>query len=134
MYWEDNKSTNSNTFLFSNWPRPRPVVSIYWYVCRLICRRIKVVSHIENGIKMQCFFLRFYLFIHERHTERGRDIGRGRSRLPVGSLMQGSIPGPWDHDLSQRQTLNQWTTQISQSQFRSWPQDCEFKPCVRLHA
>ena len=23
------------------------------------------------------------LFIHERHTERGRDIGRERSRLPV---------------------------------------------------
>ena len=30
-------------------------------------------------------FLRFYLFIHERHTERGRDIGRGRSRLPWGA-------------------------------------------------
>ena len=29
-------------------------------------------------------FLKYfiYLFIHERHTERGRDIGRGRSRLP----------------------------------------------------
>ena len=24
------------------------------------------------------FFKRFYLFIHERHTERGRDTGRGR--------------------------------------------------------
>ena len=31
--------------------------------------------------------------------------GRGRSRLPV--KQQGSIPGPWDHDLSQRQILNQ---------------------------
>ena len=41
---------------------------------------------------------RFYLFIHERHGERGRDIGRGRSRLLVGSPMQNSIPGP----LSQR--------------------------------
>ena len=37
-----------------------------------------------------------------RDTERGRDIGRGRSRLPMGSLMQNSIPGPWDHTLSQR--------------------------------
>ena len=27
--------------------------------------------------------------------------------------MQDSIPGPWDHDLSQRQTLNHWTTQVS---------------------
>ena len=41
---------------------------------------------------------RFYLFM--RHTERGR------SRLPVGSLMRDSIPGSWDHDLSQRQMLN----------------------------
>ena len=29
------------------------------------------------------FFKDFHLFIHERHRERGRDIGRGRSRLPV---------------------------------------------------
>ena len=34
------------------------------------------------------------LFIHERHTERGRDIGRGRSRLAAVSLMQDSIPAP----------------------------------------
>ena len=32
-------------------------------------------------------FFRFYLFIHERHRERGRDIGRERSRLHAGSLM-----------------------------------------------
>ena len=31
------------------------------------------------------FILKMYLFIHERHIERGRDIGRGRSRLPVAS-------------------------------------------------
>ena len=29
------------------------------------------------------FFLRFYLYIHERHRDRGRDIGRGISRLPI---------------------------------------------------
>ena len=52
------------------------------------------------------FLKRFYLFIHERHTERGRDTGRGRSRLPVGSPMQDLIPGPWDHDLSQNQDLD----------------------------
>ena len=43
------------------------------------------------------FFLRFYLFIHERHRNRGRDIRRGRSRLPAGNLMWDSIPGPQDH-------------------------------------
>ena len=41
-----------------------------------------------------------------RDTKRGSDIGRGRSRLPVGSLMQDSIPGPRDHDLSRMQMLN----------------------------
>ena len=31
--------------------------------------------------------------------DRSRDIGRERSRLHAGSLMQDSIPGPWDHAL-----------------------------------
>ena len=57
------------------------------------------------------FKILFYLFM--RDTERCRDTGRGRRRLPVGSLMWDSIPGPRDHDLSQRQTLNHWTTQAS---------------------
>ena len=29
-----------------------------------------------------------------RDTERGKDTGRGRSRLPMGSSMWDSIPGP----------------------------------------
>ena len=41
-----------------------------------------------------------------RHTERGRDTGRGRSRPPVGSPMEDSIPGLQDYALGQRQTLN----------------------------
>ena len=36
-------------------------------------------------------------------TERGRDTGRGRSRLHAGSPMRDSIPGPQDHALGQRQ-------------------------------
>ena len=39
-----------------------------------------------------------------RDTERGRGLGRGRSRLPLGSLMWDLIPGPQDHNLSQRHT------------------------------
>ena len=35
-----------------------------------------------------------------RDIERGRNIGRGRRRIPVGSLMWDWVPGPWDHDLS----------------------------------
>ena len=39
------------------------------------------------------FFLIFYLFIHGRHRERGRDTGRGRSRLHAGSPTWDSILG-----------------------------------------
>ena len=42
-----------------------------------------------------------------RHTEAGRDTGRGRrSRLHAGSPMQDSVPGVQDHTLGQRQALN----------------------------
>ena len=30
----------------------------------------------------------------------------------MGSLMQDSIPEPWDHDLSQTQMLNHWATHM----------------------
>ena len=48
-----------------------------------------------------------------KDTERGRDTGRGRSRLHAGSLMQDSISEPRDHALSQRQMPNHWATQAS---------------------
>ncbi|XP_077711732.1 uncharacterized protein LOC144288027 isoform X1 [Canis aureus] len=46
---------------------------------------------------------RFYLSMRdtESEAERGRDIGRRRSRLPAGGVMQDSILGLWDHDLNQ---------------------------------
>ena len=43
--------------------------------------------------------------MRDTEKERGRDIGR-RRLTPVVSLMWDSIPGPRDHDLNQRQTLN----------------------------
>ena len=46
--------------------------------------------------------------------ERGRDIDRGRSRLPDRSPMCNSIPGPQNHDLSQRQMFNHWATWVPQ--------------------
>ena len=47
------------------------------------------------------FYLKkiFYLFIHKRHRERGRDTGRGRSRLHAGSLIWDSIPSLQDQAL-----------------------------------
>ena len=35
-----------------------------------------------------------------RDIERGRDIGRGRSMLPIGSTNQDSIPESQDHALN----------------------------------
>ena len=52
------------------------------------------------------YFLRFYLFIHERHRGRGRDTGRGRSRFQAGSPTWDPIPTLQDHALGQRQALN----------------------------
>ena len=52
------------------------------------------------------FFFKGFIYLFIRDKQRDRDIGRGRSRLSVGTLIQDSIPGPRDHDLSQRQTLN----------------------------
>ena len=41
------------------------------------------------------FFLRFYLFVHERDREREEEtIGRGRNSVHAGSLMWDLVPGP----------------------------------------
>ena len=50
------------------------------------------------------------LFIHERHTERGRDTSRGRSRLqaqPSTSPPKGLISRPWDRDSSLKLRVQQ---------------------------
>ena len=67
------------------------------------------------------FFLKIHSFIHsfihEKHTERGRDTGRGGNRLPAANPMWDLIQGPRDHNLSQRQMLNHWATQVPLSLF-----------------
>ena len=42
----------------------------------------------------------------DTERERGRDPGRGRSRLHAGSPKWDSIPGLQDHALDQRQVPN----------------------------
>ena len=74
-----------------------------------------IIIHLFLFIYLFCFKDFIYLFM--RDTERGRDTGRGRSRPPMRSLIWDLIPGPRDHALSQRQTLNHWTTQVSQNFF-----------------
>ena len=54
------------------------------------------------------FFFKIYLFIHEGHRdrERGRDMGRGRSRLHAGSPTRDSTPGLQDHTPGVKVALN----------------------------
>ena len=61
---------------------------------------------------LKYFFLKIfiYLFMRDTERERGRDTGRGRSRLHAGSLMWDSNPGLQDHALGQRQVPNRWAT------------------------
>ena len=61
--------------------------------------------------KMQ--FLKIYLFIRERHREKAGRQAEGEAGRDRQSPMQGSIPGPWDYDLSRRQTLNHSAAQAS---------------------
>ena len=58
-----------------------------------------MLKFIKNSKSNFIFFKDFYLFIHERHRERGRDIGRERSRLREPNVglnpgTRGSRPGP----------------------------------------
>ena len=66
-----------------------------------------------NWVKLD--FLKTILFIYswETQRERGRDTGRGRSKLHAGSPMWDSIPGLQDHTLGWRQVLNHQVTQAS---------------------
>ena len=66
------------------------------------CRSFWNLVALNEGSKNLCLrsllrtciiYLWFYLFIHERHTERGRDTGRGRS-----SPLQGARCRTWSQD------------------------------------
>ena len=62
------------------------------------------------------FFLEIlFVYSWETQKERGRDTGRGKSRLNAGSPTWDSNPRLRDHDLIQRQMLNHWATQVPQS-------------------
>ena len=64
------------------------------------------LGFLEQTLGSLGFFIYKDFIIHERHRERGRDTGRGRSRLLLGNSMWDLIPGLRDHHLSGRETLN----------------------------
>ena len=60
---------------------------------------MQTLSHL---LDLQCCWFFFKILF----TYSCRDTDRGRGSLLAGSPMWDSIPGPRDHDLSQRQMLN----------------------------
>ena len=56
------------------------------------------------------FFLRFYLFMRDTERERGRDTGRGRSRLHAGEPDVGLDPGTPGSYPGPKVVLNHWAT------------------------
>ena len=73
---------------------------------KFVLGKMKVPKKSVKVFRITVFFFKDFIYLFMRDTERGRDIGRGRSRLPAGSPMRDLIPGPRDHILSQRQSLN----------------------------
>ena len=93
-------------------------VFFIWYI-GFILIKFKTMDYFVAIFKSKGVFIYFkiFFFYSERHTERGRDIGRERSRHSVGNLMEDLIPEPQDHHLSQRQMLKHWATQASQEEW-----------------
>jgi len=66
-----------------------------------------------NSCCLTFFFFKDFIYLFDRERELARAGTQARvwerekqASGRAGSLMRGSIPGPWDHDLSRRQTLN----------------------------
>ena len=76
----------------------------------MICTRIiGNIYRVFSLYKILCpvffFFLRFYL--RKQEQEEGQRLRKKKDPCSAGSpMMWGSIPGFWDHELSQRQMLN----------------------------
>ena len=80
---------------FANYLTQVPIMNFYNFLLSL--KNIKI-----SLFKKDLFI---YLFIWERAQQKEREREKQTPRW-AGSPMQGLIPGPWDHDLSQRQMLN----------------------------
>ena len=63
------------------------------------------VESSQDSVLFKKFFKNILFICLKKKRERGRDVGRERSRLPTGSPTRDWIPGPQDYILGQRQML-----------------------------
>jgi len=64
------------------------------------------------NLSLSFFFFKILFIFWQRQTVREHKQGEWEREQQASrqaeSPMRGLIPGRWDHDLSQRQTLNDW--------------------------
>ena len=80
------------------WGNNMPWLALAWKVLVVLCMPWQsLFCHFFRSGKQFCFVLIFYLFIHERNTEKDRDICRERSRLLVGIMTWTEGTQPLSH-------------------------------------
>ena len=74
---------------------------VFWAKTRLYCLVL------QQSLYIYFFFLKDFIYLFEGDCERAAER-EGEADSPLSREPDmGSIPGPWDHDLNQRQTLYQ---------------------------
>ena len=82
-------------------PEKKLLCSNLWEMFPLVLWQLSIQQN-----PYECFVFKDFIYLFMRHRERGRDVGRRRSRRPMGTHsipmtpVWDSIPGPRDHDLS----------------------------------
>ena len=75
------------------------VSSIYIHVCLWIYLYITFYAYLYMYRRYICIYIKYFIHLFMRERERGRDIGRGRSRLHVESPTWDLMPGLQDQAL-----------------------------------
>ncbi|XP_027455540.2 transmembrane protein 156 isoform X3 [Zalophus californianus] len=83
-------------------------MKITWYVLVLVVFIFFLILTLHKILEShrRMWKWRNFIYLFMRDREREREAEREAGSQGAGSPMRDLIPGPWDHDLSPRQTLN----------------------------
>ena len=85
-WMEPSTLSHKNNYLIDRRAHGRKPNCVTGTICRVNETK---TANTKEPMKTPRFFKKiFYLSIHERHRQRGRDEGRGSSRFPAGSPME----------------------------------------------